>query len=371
MAPGVKVALVVPGFSAHERDWCIPALLDFVRVLARESEVHVFTLRWPERAACYEVYGARVHALGGARRLGPRVVGLWAASIRAIAAEHRRAAFDVLHAFWVDEPGWVAAWAGRWLGVPAVLSLAGGELARLPDIGYGLQMLRGRRVLLKWALRQACVVTAGSSYLGAMARQQKIAARVRVAPLGVDTDLFAPAATNAASTDTPPTILSVGSLVPVKDHGLLLRAFRRVAAQLPAVQLLVAGDGPLAAGLAAEGRGLPARFLGAVDHGALPRLYAQASLLVQTSRYEAQGLAVLEAAACGVAPVGTGVGVLPELGRVAATEADLARVMLELLRDADWRQKLAAGAHARVLSDFGLEACNARFTDIYAEISRR
>jgi len=36
------------------------------------------------------------------------VAGLWLAALRAIAAEHRRARFDVLHAFWVDEPGWVA-----------------------------------------------------------------------------------------------------------------------------------------------------------------------------------------------------------------------------------------------------------------------
>lgn len=363
----MKIALVVPGFSADERDWCIPALLDFVRVLARRADVHVFTLRWPERAARYEVYGASIHALGGRPRLGPRVAGLWVNALRAIAAEHRRGRFDVVHAFWVDEPGWVAAWASRWLGVPAVLSLAGGELTRLPDIGYGLQLLRGRQVLLKWALRQARVVTAGSKYLCDLARQQGVTAPIRLAPLGVDTDFFAPALANAPP---PPTILSVGSLVPVKDHALLLRAFRRVAGQLPAAQLLVAGEGPLAADLAAQASGLPVRFLGAVDHGALPRVYGQAALLVQTSRHEAQGLAVLEAAACGVAPIGTPVGVLPELGRVAATEADLAQVMLELLRDADCRQALAAGARARVLNDFGLEACVARFDGIYAELSR-
>ena len=125
----VKIGLVLPGFSAHERDWCIPALLDFVRVLAQRAEVHVFTLRWPEHAARYEVYGAQVRALGGARRLGPRVLGLWAQAVRAIAAEHRRGAFDVLHAFWVDEPGWVAAWAGRQTG------RAGGALVGWRRVG--------------------------------------------------------------------------------------------------------------------------------------------------------------------------------------------------------------------------------------------
>ena len=56
----MKIGLVVPGFSADEQDWCIPALLDYVRVLAQQAEVHVFTLRWPERGGTYSVYGATV-----------------------------------------------------------------------------------------------------------------------------------------------------------------------------------------------------------------------------------------------------------------------------------------------------------------------
>ncbi len=361
----MKVGLVLPGFSANERDWCIPALLDFVRVLARQAEVHVFTLRWPNQPAKYAVYGASVHALGGARRLGPRVVGLWARAVAAIAAEHRRGAFDVLHAFWVDEPGWVAAWAGRRLRVPVVLSLAGGELARLPDIRYGLQLLPGRRRLLRWALRQAAAVTAGSRFLCDLARRDNLAPEVRLAPLGVDTRLFAPP---AAPAGTPPTLLSVGSLVPVKDHALLLRVFRRVLAEQPEARLHIAGDGPLRAELQAAAADLPVSFLGAVDHGALPAVYARASLLVQTSRYEAQGLAVLEAGACGLAPAGTAVGVLPEIGQAACDEAGLAERLSELLQDDPGRAALGAAAQARASSDFELGGCVDRFVNLYVEV---
>ena len=34
---GMKIGLVVPGFSANEQDWCIPALLDYVRALAAQA----------------------------------------------------------------------------------------------------------------------------------------------------------------------------------------------------------------------------------------------------------------------------------------------------------------------------------------------
>ena len=365
----MKIGLVVPGFSAHERDWCIPALLDMVRVLARRAEVHVFTLRWPQRAACYDIYGAQVHALGGARRLGPRVVGLWARAVRAIASEHRRSPFNVLHAFWVDEPGWVAAWAGRQLRVPVVLSLAGGELSRLPDIGYGLGLLPGRQWLVKWALGAASAVTAGSRYFCEQAQAGGLAPGIRWAPLGVDTDLFVPGV-DAAAFDTAHTLISVGALAPVKDHARLLRVFRRAADQVPGLQLLIAGDGPLAGKLARQASGLPVRFLGAVDHAALPALYAQAALIVQTSRHEAQGLAVLEAAACRVAPLGTPVGVLPEVGRAAAGEAEMAEALVEMLRDPAAVRALAASAQERVRQAFGLQTCVDRFGQVYAEVCR-
>ena len=61
----------------------------------------------------------------------------------------------------------------------------------------------------------------------------------------------------------------------------------------------------------------------------------------------AQGLAVLEAAACGVLPVGTPVGVLPQVGRTAETEAGLLEVLVELLHDTSGRQSQAGSALAR------------------------
>ena len=191
----MKIALVVPGFSSHERDWCIPALLNYVRELRQHADVCVFSLRWPERRAAYEVFGARVVVLGGPRRLGVRVVDLWARALRAINAEHRRRPFDVVHAFWADEPGWVAWLAGAWLRRPLVVSLAGGELVALPAIGYGLQLLPGRRLMTSWILQRAAAITAGSDYLLGLARAKlpaQPARRLRRAPLGIDTDLLVP-----------------------------------------------------------------------------------------------------------------------------------------------------------------------------------
>jgi glycosyltransferase involved in cell wall biosynthesis len=366
-AAALKVALVVPGFSAHERDWCIPALLDYVRALAQRAEVCVYTLRWPERRARYAVHGAEVWALGGGRGLGARAPRLWADAVRAMAAEHRRAPFDLVHAFWADEPGWVAVLAGALLGRPVLVSLAGGELIGLPDIGYGLRLLPGRRRLVRWILDRASAVSAGSDYLLGLGRDEMPPGqwgKLHRAPLGVDTTLFRPPARAAPRSG----VITAAALTPVKDHARLLRVLARV----PGASASLAGDGPLRGHLEALasdlGLGERVRMLGAVDHAALPALYAGARVYAQTSRHEAQGMALLEAAACGVPALGTAVGALPEVGAAAADDDALAAGLDALLRDPAQASAAGEAARARVEAEFSLEAAGARFARLYATL---
>lgn len=361
----MKVALVTPGFSAHERDWCIPALRHYVSALARVAETHVFTLRWPERQGAYSVFGATVHALNGYKGMGRRALGLWRLALTAMAAEHRRAPFDVIHAFWADEPGWVAMLAAQWLHIRYILSLAGGELIGLPDIGYGLQLLPGRRWLVRLALSQADAVTVGSRYLYDLAKTQCAPRGLVRMPLGVDTSLFSPSASFESSSPPKRVVLNVGSLYPVKGQARIVRAM----AHVPGAELQIAGEGPLKCELEALALRLGiserVKFLGIVDHDALPAYYRAANVFVQASRHEAQGMALLEAAACGVPAVGTAVGVLPEIGRVAETEAALARQLNDLLADDVGRQAAGLAARQQAEAGYSLPGAVEQFTNLY------
>lgn len=316
----MRIGLIVPGFSADEGDWCIPALRGLVRELARRHDVRVFALRYPHRRAVYRIDGAGVHSFGGALAGGVRRVGLIARAWARIAAEHRRRPLDVLHGVWADEPGFLAVAAAASLRLPAVVSLMGGELACLPDIGYGGRLGRVGRALIDLSLRRADAVTVGSAYLRRMAEPRVTRRPLLEIPLGIDPALFHPHAAPGEPTplrEGEVRLLHVGSLVPVKDQETLLRSLALLADGIPRVHLHIVGEGPLRGPLedlaAALGIAGGVTFHGAVPHGELPRYYRAADLCVLSSRHESQSMVALEAAACGRVVVGTAVGILPEL----------------------------------------------------------
>ena len=167
----MKIGLIVPGFSSDADDWCIPVLVDVVREVSRRAEVHVFALRYPHRRDRYAVHGAQVHSLGGGEIRGLARTRLLAAACAGVMAEHRRGRFSVLHGLWADEPGIVAVTTARLLRIPAFVSVMGGELVGMPDIGYGGRLAASNRLLTGVALRGANGVTAGSSPLAELVRQ--------------------------------------------------------------------------------------------------------------------------------------------------------------------------------------------------------
>jgi glycosyltransferase involved in cell wall biosynthesis len=367
--PDLRVALIVPGFSSDESDWCIPALLDYVRALSRRIDLEVFTLRYPHRRDSYRIGNATVHSLGWAQRRGLYSPWLWATAYRAIMRRQHQAPFSVLHAFWADEPAWIGAACARRLGIPLVVSVAGGELSAMPRVHYGLRRHVLQRRWIGRALRTAKVVTAGSCYLIALAKAQGFSA-IRHAPLGVDTQLFSPAAQPHQM-----SLITVGSLLPVKGHAALVKVMRRVVDVIPGAHLTIVGDGPERSGLQQLIESLQLRenvsLQPAIAHELLPAYYSASDLYVQSSWHEAQGMVVLEAAACGVPLVGTAVGTLAELAPDAALavpagdEQALGSAVIEILQDDVRRRMLAAAALARVVTVYGIERCVERFLELY------
>jgi glycosyltransferase involved in cell wall biosynthesis len=370
----VKLCLVTPGFSAAEDDWCIPALHHLVRRLAREHEVTVIALRHPPRRQPYPFFGARVVPLAGGARTGAWRFMMMLRAVAAVGREHRRSPVDAVHGLWADEAGVVAATAGRRLGIRSVVSVMGGELIGLPDIGYGVQLGRTGRWLVRRSLTGADRVTVGSAALLGPVRALRGDRPAAWAPLGVDPTLFRPDGERAELAGQP-CLLHVASLTPVKNQALLLDAFALLGERWAGAHLHVVGDGPLRAPLAERAAALGladrVRLHGPVAHHRLPPFYRTADLHLVTSRFESQGMAALEAAACGTATVGTAVGILPDMGDGAVTVPDhqagaLAGAVAALLEDGSEAQRLGRHAADLVRRDLSLDSAVARLARLYS-----
>jgi glycosyltransferase involved in cell wall biosynthesis len=367
----MRIALVVPGgVDRSARARVIPALLWLIERLARRNELHVFALDQYPEPCVYRLLGATVHNLG--RGTAPPMARAWRRWQMLLFGLRANGPFDVLHGFWAAPPGLLAALAGRRLGIPAVVSVAGGELVGLPEIGYGAQLRWRGRLQVALALRLAAAITGGSrSVLAPLGRR----ANAGWAPLGVEAALFAGPAERPAH--PPWRLLHIASLNRVKDQMTLLRAMRRVVDQEPLAQLDIIGEdtlgGVVQAECAAQGLLEHVRFHGWLPTDDLLPLYRRAHLHLLSSRHESQAVVVGEAAASGVPTVGTAVGILAELAPERAwavpvgDDGALAAGILTLLRDPARRERMGCAAQAWA-QRYDADWTAARFEQIYATV---
>lgn len=266
---------------------------------------------------------------------------LWSAwpTLRRLAAQLRP---QVLLATWLFPSGWAGMHAARRLGLPFALKVHGSDV-------MAFQKDPRRLPYLQQALAAARAVVAVSRSLAQeVVRLGAEPQRVHLIGNGLNQSLFTPGDRGQARRrlgldPAGRLLLFVGRLVPVKGLEVALRALD----QLPGVQLLVVGQGPLEANLKALAQDLRVGerviWVGTQPHQEVPLYMAAADAVVLPSRAEGDPNAVLEALGCGRPVVAARVGGVPELvheggqGALfqAGDSAGLARAVRRVL-DRDW-----------------------------------
>lgn len=268
-------------------------------------------------------------------------------------------------------------------GSQSVLLVAGRLLgARLPlvAVGHGTEFgsARGlKAAALRVAFRSATAVVCVSEFTREQMHLRGVQpALERVIPNGADPKRFrvleeADAKASRASLGLPdaPLLVTVGNVTRRKGQDIVVRALPDLLGRFPAVQYAMAGlpslgeeTRRLAADLGVAER---VHVLGRLDDAALVRLLNVADVFVMTSRrtsegdIEGYGIAVVEAALCGLpAVVTTGSGLVEAIsdgitGLCVPSEdpAATARAIGLLLADDALRRRMGEAARRRAETD--------------------
>ena len=372
----MTIGIVVPGgLHPSGTKQVVPAWLALFERLAKSHELHAFALKHLDEPRSYALRGVTVHDLG--RPSLPLGLTRWAQERALKSALDAHGPFDLLHGFYADPAGQLAARAAQRLGIPSVVTCDSGEFVSIPSINYGSQRTaRGRQAVAE-ACSLATKVHVCTSYMGALAAEKNIHATV--IPL---TSVTSSAATIKwqASRRTAGTfrIVQVASLSLVKNQRLLIDALKIVRERLETHLDLVGEDtldGELQKHAAKIGVAEHVTFHGFLPQNKVLDVLSHADLYVQSSLHEAAGVSVLEASAAGVPTLGTRAGYVADWSPTKAMSLgdaipeSLADAILTLHADADRRRSMAALARTFAMAQDATWSA-AQFDKLYRQLKR-
>lgn len=285
---------------------------------------------------------------------------------------------------WLVKKRWIKEWQ------PDVI-LASGQRAvwlaaslphRLPwvAVGHGTEFgssIGWAKRITRWSFQQATSVVCVSQYT----RQQMFAVGIRprserVIPNGADDSRFQllPQSLVAKTRQTlgigpSQLLITVGNVTERKGQNVVIRALPHVLKQIPDAHYLIAGLPTKKKEFLklAEDLGVAAHvhFLGRVDAAALIEYLNCSDLFVMTSQhtangdFEGYGIAVVEAALCGVPAVvsansGLAEAVIDQKTGLVVPQGDeisTARAIISLLGDESLRRQMGRDARQRALGE--------------------
>lgn len=260
---------------------------------------------------------------------------------------------DVILSYWLYPDAWGAWRVARRLGLPLVAGARGSDIRVRDAIS---------RRLTRPVVRHADRLLVVSADLGRLAVRDYGAdpARVRVIPNGCDASIFhlrdraeARRALGIGADDE--LVLYVGRLVAEKGLRELVEAMRMLRVARPRARLVMVGDGPLKAELAALAAdpALALQLAGAQPAARVAEWMAAADLVTLPSWSEGHPNVLVEALACGRPVVSCPVGGVPEVVEDASgllvppRDAAALAVALAAVLTRDWDEGALSRRHSR------------------------
>lgn len=291
----------------------------------------------------------------------------------------REQRFDLVHAHFGTGAVYALRWAERF-DLPLVVSFHGRDVTRL-CFGDRYLPTSWRYAGLSRRLfgRMTLGLCASSELRDLLIGLGVSGDKLRVHRLGVALDAFRRGARQAGRVQ----VAMVGRLQPKKGFAYGLRAFASAARTRPALQLRIAGDGPLRRELHALAKRLDlagrVAFEGVLAPSEVARLLGESDVLLAPSVIAPGGdrdsglLVAKEASASEAVPIASLHGGLPDIVDDGITgylvgERDVSALAERLARvsdDAALRERLGRAARAKMEREYDNRACVARLEGHY------
>lgn len=325
--------------------------------------------------------GVHVTRFGAHKRVDDTLVD-W---FELIVEEHKREPFDLIHAYFLPMAGFVGTYAGKYLGIPSVVSIRGNDIERA-----AFDPSKFSHVM--YALQHANAVTTNASELAKKAKAF-IDRDIHIIPNGIDTERFKPLEKNSVLAEALGLVDEkkkeerkfvigfVGELREKKGLATLLSGYAQTTKTMP-VSLLIVGevregeDKKYFEEFKTANPQLSITVTGHVPHKDLPAYYSLMDVFVHPSLRDGMPNAVLEAMACAKTVIATPVGgaldvIEDEVNGLFVNVNDanrLAEKIAEVLNQPEKRETIGRSAREAVLSQYTLEKELQANLQIYASL---
>ena len=304
-----KVAFVIDAIAPYSKGGRETRLYEITKLLAKDAEVHIYTMNWWNGPKMIESEGIYYHAIckvrplykGGRRSISEAL--FFALAIFKLLFEK----FDVVD---VDEMPFFHLFSAR-----IVTWLRGKKMyATWHEVWgkeYWFEYMKGFSgylgyVVERLALRLPDVIISNSLHTTSRLREVGVTQQIHTVPLGADFDDILKAEPHGEKSD----VLFVGRLIKHKNADLLVKAIALVREQYADVRAIIVGDGPERIAIEDLIHTLhledTVRIFDRVEkHSELYGLMKSSKMLALPSVREGFGLVVVEANAAGIPVITT------------------------------------------------------------------
>ncbi|MGH7451508.1 MAG: glycosyltransferase [bacterium] len=296
-----SVIFFVPGFPKDEEDTeCLPLLQNYIFYFSQSNPaipMAVIAFQYPYFIGKYKWNNIAVYSAGGKNKRRVFRILTWVRAAYYFLRLRHQMNVAVIHSFWLDECTFVGQSLAKAFKIKHVATIGGQEVK--PSNRYLKYFDFARLMMTCW------------SQFSADDFQKVTGQKVdKIIPIGLDHQRFeaiAPAQVRKID------VLGVGSLVPIKNFKLFIEIVSELAAEFPALEVKIIGDGPQYQNL----KGLIRKkfqdniqLLGMLSRRQVMNYMAQSKILLHTSSHESQGYVFMEALYCGMTVVSFDVGYL-------------------------------------------------------------